>query len=200
MTFLGQQSAGNGHQHRYQTEDSSGDGVLVLLRAAYPCPHRTKGEERDEAHRVRTYHTEGRELVLLVIIVGHHVEQRTVRHVDHRVAGHHEQVERVGPYTLAHIAHFGCIEQQRKDDAKGDRAEDQPRAIRTPARLRAVGDTTHERIGHYVKHTGNEHQCGRIGEGQPKHMGEKHRESDGHNFPGDAAGSSITQSICYFFS
>ena len=200
MALFGHESANHGHQHGYQAEDSSGYGVLVLLGTAYPGSQGTEREEGDEAHGIRAYHTESGELVFLVIIGGHHVKERTVGHIDHRVTCHHQQVERIGPDAFAYRTQFGGEEQERKDDAEGYRTEDEPRAIGAPAGLGTVRNGPHKGVGDDIEHTGDEHQRRCVRESQTEDVGEEHREGDGHNLPGDTAGSGITQSICDFFS
>ena len=113
---------------------------------------------------------------------------------------HHEQIEAIGPDTLARRPEVGREEQEREDESERNGAEDEPRPIGAPARLRTVRNRAHERVGDDIEHTGDEHQRRRIGERQAEHIREEEREGDGHNLPGDAAGSGITQSISDFFS
>ena len=101
MAFFSQQAAGHSHQHREQTKTGAQDSVLMLLRASDPFLQVRERQQSDEAHRIRAHHTERGEAILLIIIGGHHIEQGAVRHIDHRVACHHQQIEGVRPNTLA---------------------------------------------------------------------------------------------------
>ena len=104
MPLFGEQTARHGHEHSEQAESCTDHSVLVLFRTADHLLDIREGDEGDESHGVRTDHTESGEPVFLVVIGGHHIQQRSVGHVDHGVTGHHEQVERVRPNLFARIA------------------------------------------------------------------------------------------------
>ncbi len=70
--------------------------------------------------------------------------------------------------------------------------------IGAPAGLGAVGDGAHQRVGDYVEEAGHQHEGGSVGNGEAEDVGEKERKCDGHHFPGNAAGSGVTQRIPYF--
>ena len=82
-------------------------------------------------------------VILFVVVIGHHTQQGAVRHVDSRIDHHHQQIEGIGPDALAHRTEFGCVEQECEDEAKGNGSEDDPRTIGAPATLCAVGQRTH---------------------------------------------------------
>ena len=199
MSFPREQSAGQCHEGGCESEDGTDDGVLVLRRTSCPFLDHGEGDERDEAHGVRADHTEGGELITLIGILGHDVQQRSVGHIDHGVHDHHQQVEAVCPYTFAGRTEFRREQQQRKDESEWDCAEDEPWAVRAPPGLRTVSNRAHERIGDHIEHTCDEHEHTGIGKRETEDVGKEHRERYGHNLPGDAAGSGITQRVAYFF-
>ena len=200
MSLFGEQTAGHGHEGCDESEGRAEDGILMLLRAADEALEVRYADEGDETHGIGADHTEGGELVPFVRVLCHDVEQRTIRHVDHGIAGHHEQVEAIGPDTLAGEPKFRREEQEGKDDTEGYRTEDEPWTVGAPAGLGSVGNRAHEWVRDDIKHAGDEHEYARVRESEPEDIRKEHREGDGHDLPGDAAGSGITQSISYFFS
>ena len=157
-----------------------------------------KGKEGDEAHGIGTDHAVGGKLVFLVVVGGHHSKQRSVRHIDGCIDRHHQEIERIGPDALAHGAELRSVEEQGEDEAEGYGSEEEPGAIRSPARLRAVSQRAHERVGDDVEQACHEHQRGGVGHGQTEDVGEKEGESDGHHLPRDSASSGIAQGIADF--
>ena len=178
QTLLGQQTAGQRHDCGQEAKASTQHGILMCLGAAYHLLQIGEREQGDKAHGIGAYHAERRELVLLVVIIGHHAQQRAVRHVDGSVNGHHEQIERVGIDALAHGTEVGSVKQQCEDESQGDGTEDEPGTIGAPARLGAVGQTAHQGVGDHVKHARDEHQRCRVGNREAKDVGEKQRESN----------------------
>ena len=156
-------------------------------------------EQGSESHRIGAHHTEGRELVLLVIILCHHTEKRTIRHIHHRIYRHHQKIEGIGIDTLAHRTKIWRIEQERENQAERNGTINQPGTIGTEAALSTVGKTTHQRVGYHIKHTSHQHQHGSISERESEDIGKKQRESNRHHLPNDTAGSGIAQSISNFF-
>ena len=156
-----------------------------------------KREQSDESHGVGSHHAERRELVFLIVVVGHHAQQRAVGHVHCGVNSHHQQIERISIDALAHRTEVGRIEQQGEDKSQGDRTEDEPGPVGAPTRLSAVGQAAHQRVGDHIEHACHEHQCGRVGYGETKNISKKQRKCYRHDFPGDASCGCITQRISY---
>ena len=75
QTLLGQQTAGQRTQRGNDAEESSQYRILVLLGAAHHLLQIGERQQGDETHGVCTYHTEGGELVLLVVVGSHHAQQ-----------------------------------------------------------------------------------------------------------------------------
>ena len=112
----------------------------MLRGAAHHLLQIREREQRYKPHGIGAHHAVGRELVLLVVIGGHHSEQRAVWHVHRCVGNHHEQVERVGPDAFAQRPEVGCIEQQGKDESEGHGPKEQPGSIGAPSGLGSVGN------------------------------------------------------------
>ena len=178
QTFLGEQTAGQSHGRSHNAKHRANHGILVRLGATHPFLKVGKGEQRGKAHGIGSDHAESRELVFLSVVGSHHSEQRSVRHVDHGVDRHHEQIEGVGVDAFARDAEVGSVEQQRKHKSEGHCTEYEPRPVCAPARLGAVGQGTHEGVGHYIKHACHQHEHSRIGKGKAEDVGEKQRERD----------------------
>ena len=167
----------------------------MLVGAAHEFLQIGKRQQRDEAHGVGPHHAVGGELVLLVVVVGHHTEQRAVGNVDHGVADHHEDVEEIGIEPLAGKTKVGRIEQKGKDDAQRHRAKDDPGTVGAPTALRAVGYCSHDGIGDDIYQACHEHQHGRIIESQSENISKEQRKGYGHDFPCDASGCCVSQRI-----
>ena len=90
-------------------------------------------------------------------------------------------------------------EQECENQSERNGSINQPGTIGTEAALCTVGKTTHQRVGHHIKHTSHQHQHGSIGKRESEDIGKKQRESDRHHLPNDTAGSGIAQSISNFF-
>ena len=211
QSFLGEQSASQRSDGGKSAEDHADDCILMLLGChaigavsqfvtTNELNDVRERQQRDEPHGIGSYHAIRRELVFLVVVFRHHAEQRTVGHVHGSVDGHHQQVERVGPDAFAHRTEVGRVEQQGEDDAKGHGTEDEPRAIGAPARLCTIGQRSHQWVGNHIEHSCHKHQGGCVGHGQTENVGEEQRKGDRHDFPCDAAGSSVAERIAYFFS
>ena len=172
----------------------------MLLASAHELLQIGERQQGDETHGVSTHHAEGGELVLLVVIVRHHAQQRTIRHVDGGIDDHHRQIEGIGPDALAHRTKLRRVEQQGEDETEGNSTKDEPGAIGAPAALCAVSQHSHHRVCHHVEHAGYEHQCSRIGYRQSEDIGEEQREGDGHHLPRYTTRSGIAYCIAYLFS
>lgn len=154
-----------------------------------------EGEERDEAHGISPYHPVRRELVLLIVIVGHNAQEGAVGYVDGGVDSHHEQIDAIGIDTLAGLSQVVRVEQQGEDKSERNGAEEDPRTVCTPARLRAVCQRAHERVGDHIEETRHEHQRGSIGKRETKDVGEEQRESDRHDLPRYTTSGGISHGI-----
>ena len=75
QTFLGKESASQCHHSSNNTEHGTNDSILMGSRTTYHLLEIWKREQGNESHGISTHHTERRELVLLIIIIGHHTEQ-----------------------------------------------------------------------------------------------------------------------------
>ena len=104
QALLRQQAAGQRAQRGERAQDHAQYGILVRRGAAHHLLQVRERQQGDESHRVGADHPVGRELVLLVVIGGHHAQQRAVRHVHGRIDRHHQQVHRVRVDALAHGA------------------------------------------------------------------------------------------------
>ena len=197
--FLGKETANQGHHGCRNTKDSTDNSILMSSRTAYHFLKIRKREQGDETHRISSHHAEGRELILLVIVLGHHTEQRTVRHIHHGINRHHQQIEGVGIDALAHRSKIRGIEQERENQSERNGTIDEPRAIGAEATLGTVGKGTHQRVGNHIKHTSHQHQYGSIGKRESEDIGKEERKGDRHHLPYDAARSGITQRISNFF-
>ena len=145
----------------------------MLVRAADKLLKIGEGEQGDEAHGIGTHHAESGELVLLVVVVGHHAKQRAERHIDERIDQHHQYIEEVSVDALAHRTKIRRIEQQGEDDAQGDGTKDDPRTVGAPAALRAVSNDADDRVDEDINETRHQHQHGSIVEGQAEDIGEE---------------------------
>ena len=197
--LLGKKTASQGHHGCNDTQDGTDNGILMGSSTAHHLLKIWEREQCGESHRIGTHHTEGRELVFLVIILGHHTEQGTIRYIHHRIYRHHQKIEDIGIDTLAHRTEIRRIEQERENQSERNGSINQPGTIGTEATLCTVGKTTHQRVGHHIKHTSHQHQHGSIGKRESEDIGKKQRESDRHHLPNDTTGSGIAQSISNFF-
>ena len=75
QTFLGKESASQCHHSCNNTEHGTNDSILMCGCSTYHLLEIREREQGDESHGISTHHTERRELVLLIIIIGHHTEQ-----------------------------------------------------------------------------------------------------------------------------
>ena len=191
QALLGQESASQGTSSSYHTKKSTQHRILVLLGSTHQSLQVRERQQGHKTHRIGTYHTETRELVLLVVVIRHHTQQRAIRHVHRGVQGHHQQIQTISPDTLTCQPEVRRVQQQGKHQSEGDGAEYQPGTIRTPFALCTVSERSHQRVGHHVKHTCNQHQRGCISECQSKHICKKQREGNRHNFPGDTTSRRI---------
>ena len=190
-----QQSATKGHERGEKSEEHTRHGILMLGRATNRLLQIREGKERDETHGVGTYHAVRRELVLLIVVIGHHAEERAVRHVDSGIGRHHEQIDTVSVDALARLSEVRRIEQQGKDQTERDGTKDDPRTVRTPTALRTVSQGAHKRVGDDIEETCHQHQRGGIGKREAKDIGEEQRKGYGHDLPRDATGGGITHGI-----
>ena len=158
-----------------------------------------EGEQGDEAHRVGPDHTVGGEAVLLIVVVGHHAQQRTVRDVDGSVNRHHHQIEGICVYAFADRAEVRSVEQQGEYQAERNRAENEPGTVGAPTRTGAVCEAAHDRVSDHVEESGDEHKHSRIREAQSENIRKEKREGDGHHFPHNATGRSVSERISDFF-
>ena len=198
-TLLGKESANQGHHGCHNTKNSTDHGILMSGCSTYHFLKIWEREQGDETHRIGTHHTEGRELVFLVIILGHHTEQRTVRYIHHGINRHHQQIEGVSIDALAHRSEIRRVKQESENQSERNGSIDEPRAIGAETTLGTVGKGTHQRVGNHIKHTSHQHQYGGIGKRESEDIGKEERKGDRHHLPYDAAGSGITQRISNFF-
>ena len=199
QALLRQEAAGQRAQRGQCTENHAQDSVLMRRGATHHLLQVREGKQGDKAHRIGTDHPVGRELVLLVVIGGHHAQQRAVGHVHGGIDGHHQQVQRVRVNPLAHGAEIGRIQQQGENNAQRNGAEDEPGTVGAPLGLRPVGERAHHRVGDHVEQAGDQHQGGGIGNRQAEDVRKEQGERNGHDFPGDATGGGVTQGISDFF-
>ena len=75
MALLGEQTTGQRACCCKDTEESTQYSILVLLSTAYELLQERESQQCDKAHGIGTYHTERRELVLLIVVSGHHAQQ-----------------------------------------------------------------------------------------------------------------------------
>ena len=75
QTFLGEESASQCHHSSNNTEYGTNDSILMSGRTTYHFLEIWERKQGNESHGISTHHTERRELVLLIIILGHHTEQ-----------------------------------------------------------------------------------------------------------------------------
>ena len=191
QSLLGHQSASQSSSGCDYSKEHAKHCVLMLLCSAYQSLQIRERQQSDESHCIGSHHTETRELVLLVVIVGHHAQQRSVRHVHSSIHSHHQQIQAVSPYALACKSEVGGVEQQSEHQSEGNGSEYQPRAIGSPLALCAIGQRSHQRVGNHVKHTRDEHQRCCIGKGKSKHICKEQREGYRHDFPCDTSSSCI---------
>ena len=196
--LFGQKAAGEGAQRSQGAQDNTQDGILVRRRPAHHFLQVRKGEEGDKTHCIGSHHTERGELVALVAVSGHHAQKRAVRYIHGRINQHHQQIQGVGVDPAARRTQIRRIEQQGKHQPQRNGPENEPGPIGAPARPRAVCNGAHQRVCHHVEKPGQQHQGAGIGHGEAVNVGEKERERDGHYFPGNTAGSGISQAISYF--
>ena len=166
QSLFGHESASQCSHRCQDSEKGTEHGILVLLCSSHQFLKVRDGEQGNEAHRIGTNHTEGGELVLLVVITGHHTEHRTVRHVDGSIYHHHHQIECICPDALAHRSKLRSVKQQGEDQTEGNCPEDEPGTIGAPAALGTVCQGSHDGVGDHIKHSCDEHQRRRIGNGQ----------------------------------
>ena len=114
----------------------------------------------DERTTVGKEHTIGGKDGFLVGVGRHHTEHRTIRHVDGRVDGHHEQIGHVSPNGFDRFARIGGSEEQHTGDGKRSSHPKQIGAVLTPAGLRAVGQYAHHRVAHGVPNARHQHKGG----------------------------------------
>ena len=82
----------------------------MLVSAADKLLKIGEREQGDEAHGIGSHHAESGELVLLVVVVGHHTKQGAERHIDERIDQHHQYIEEVSIDSFAHRTEIWCIE------------------------------------------------------------------------------------------
>ena len=199
QTFLGKESASQCHHRCNNTEHGTNDSILMCGCSTYHLLEIRERKQGDESHGISTHHTERRELVLLIIILGHHTEQRAVRHIHHGIYRHHQQIEGVSIDSLAHRTEVWCIEQEGEYQSERNGTIDEPRTVGTETALGTVGKSTHQRVSNHIEHAGYEHQYCRIRKRESEDICKKQRKSDRHHLPYNTTRSGITQCISYFF-
>ena len=75
QALLGQEAASQGTSSSNHAEEGTQHGILVLLGTTHQSLQVRERQQSNKAHRIGTYHTETRELVLLVVVIGHHTQQ-----------------------------------------------------------------------------------------------------------------------------
>ena len=198
QTLLGQETAGQRTGSCQHTKESTQHRILVLLGTTHQSLQVRERQQGHKSHGIGPHHTETRELVLLVVVIRHHTQQRTIRHIHCGVQGHHQQIQAISPDALTCQSKVRCVQQQGKHQSEGDGAKYQPGAIGAPFALCTVGERAHQRVGHHIKHTCYQHQRCRISECQSKHICKKQREGNRHDFPCDTTSSRIAQGVTYF--
>ncbi len=86
--------------------------------ASHEVGQRFPKEQRDERTAIGKEHTERREHGLLVGVVCHHSQHGTIRHIDARIDGHHEDIGDIGPDELTGIVKVGRSKQQDTANAE----------------------------------------------------------------------------------
>ena len=74
-TFLGEESTSQCHHGSNDTEYGTNDCILMSRISTYHLLEIWEGKQGSETHRISSHHTKRRELVLLIIIFGHHTKQ-----------------------------------------------------------------------------------------------------------------------------
>ena len=131
QALRGEETTNQCHHSCNNTEHGTNDSILMGSRTTYHLLEIWEREQGDESHCISTYHTERRELVLLIIILGHHTEQRTIRHIHHRIYRHHQEIESVSIDSLAHRSEVWGIEQECEYQSERNGTIDEPRTVGT---------------------------------------------------------------------
>ena len=196
--FFGKEAAGQGAQGGKSAQHYAQNGILMRRRSTHHLLQIREGEKGDEAHCISAHHTERRELVAFVAVFGHYTQEGTVRHIHGRIDHHHQQIQGIRINPAARRAQIGRIQEQGKDHAQRNGAEDEPGPISAPAGLGAVGYGAHQRVRDYIEEARQQHQGSGIGHGEAEDVGEEKGKSDGHHLPSDTAGGGVTQAISDF--
>ena len=72
QAFLGEEAAGQRAQRGQRAHQDADYGILVRIGAAGHFLQVREGKQGDEAHGIGAHHAERGELVLLIVVVGHH--------------------------------------------------------------------------------------------------------------------------------
>ena len=91
------------HEAGRGDHDHSPEPALGRLIATEHVGQRFPKEQGDKRTAVSNEHTETREHRLLVGVISHHTQHRTVRHIDSRIDGHHHDIGHVSPDELGTV-------------------------------------------------------------------------------------------------
>ena len=110
QTFFCHKTTSQSHHGCNYTKNCTYHSILMCICTTHHLLQIGERKQCDESHCISSYHTERRKLVCLIVIIGHHTQQGTIRHIHHSIYRHHQKIQSICIDSFTHRSEVWSIE------------------------------------------------------------------------------------------